>query len=99
MLQTEILILQSFTIEDSKALFAYRSDEETNKYQGWIPKSVADAASFITKLPIVFDLPESWYQLAIRVQQTKELIGDIGIHFIGDDKQQCELGCTIRKRL
>lgn len=97
MIKTERLILLPFTIHDSEALFAYRSDAETNKYQGWIPQSVVDAESFIAKLPAVFDLPESWFQLAIRNKQTNELIGDLGIHFMGDDQQQCELGCTIGK--
>jgi RimJ/RimL family protein N-acetyltransferase len=39
-LESDRLILRPINISDKTELFAYRSDKETNKYQGWIPKTI-----------------------------------------------------------
>ena len=31
-------------------VFEYRTDKETNKYQGWIPENVNDVETFIGKV-------------------------------------------------
>jgi len=38
LIETSRLIIKPISIEDKNAVFEYRSDAETNKYQGWIPK-------------------------------------------------------------
>lgn len=81
---------------DAPALYAYRSHEEVARFQGWIPASINDAQAFITRnASTVYNHHDSWYQLAIRLQTTDDLIGDLGVHFIGDDGQQAEIGFTI----
>ena len=37
---TERLIIKPVSIDDSKAIYKYRSDKETNKYQLWIPNDI-----------------------------------------------------------
>lgn len=97
MIETELLLLRPITTKDNKQVFSYRSDAETNKYQGFIPKKLEEVDEFIAKNPLKFNQPESWFQLVIIEKHSYEIIGDIGIHFIGDDGFQCELGCTLNK--
>ena len=93
MIETERIILRPIALGDSKEIFSYRSDSETNKYQNWIPKYLEDVYEFITKNPDAFDMPDTWFQLVIVAREFDTLIGDVGIHFI--DKYQCEIGCTL----
>lgn len=95
-LKTKRLLLRPIEANDKHAVFAYRADAETNKYQGWIPRTIEDVEEFTEKLSTRFNVPDTWYQLAIVKKTGNELIGDIGIHFI--DTQQVELGFTIAKQ-
>lgn len=95
MIETTRTILRPFAASDNESLFRYRSDAETNRYQGWIPKSIEEVDEFIRKIPVEFNKPETWFQLAIEVKEGNKLIGDVGIHFIDD--HQCELGVTLIK--
>jgi len=96
-IETERLILGQLLKEHSVMFFCYRSDKITNKFQGWIPEIIEDAQMFIEKLPDKIDLHESWYQLAIIKKESNNLIGDIGLHFIGDENEQVEIGFTLAK--
>ncbi|WP_372650976.1 GNAT family N-acetyltransferase [Draconibacterium sp.] len=95
-LNTKRLVLRPLTLNDKHALLAYRSDSEANKYQGWIPKTIDDVETFLGKLSAEFNVPDTWFQLAVVEKQDNKLIGDIGIHFI--DEQQVEIGYTIAKQ-
>lgn len=89
--------LRPIAAEDAQAVFAYRSDAETNKYQGWIPKSLEEVDVFIQKNPDTFNQPESWFQLVIMDTALHQIVGDIGVHFFGEEHLQVELGCTLHK--
>lgn len=96
-LNTNRLLLRPISKKDSSDIFEYRSDVETNKYQGWIPKSLDDVDVFIDQLATEINTPNSWYQLAIIEKLSNQLIGDIGIHFFDNENQQVEMGCTLNK--
>ncbi len=96
-LKTERLILRPVVEQDAKAIFNYRSDSITNKYQGWIPESLNDVHSFINKVSPEINIVDAWYQFVIIKKENNELIGDIGIHFLDTDKKQVEIGCTLDK--
>lgn len=96
-IDSERLAIRPIMPEDSRAIFGYRSDKETNKYQGWIPDSLAEVDAFIAKNPSIFNLPESWFQLIMIDKIANTVIGDIGVHFFGVEHLQVELGCTIKK--
>lgn len=93
---TKRLRLRPVGLNDKEEIFNYRSDTVTNKYQGWIPKTVSDVETFIRKCPKEINIPDSWYQFSIILLENEKLIGDLGIHFIGD--MQAEIGCTLDKR-
>lgn len=96
-IETGRLILGSLHAEHSEKFFVYRSDKITNVYQGWIPENQDDAIKFIANLPNEININETWFQLAIVLKESDELIGDIGLHFIGDDNEQVEIGFTLSK--
>jgi len=96
MIETERAFLRTTEKEDNEQIFSYRSDSETNKYQGWIPKTINDVNEFISKIPKEFNKPETWFQLLIISKENDTIIGDVGIHFIDD--YQCEIGCTLGKK-
>lgn len=98
MIETERIILRPISIKDNEHVFNYRSDSETNKYQGFVPKELSEVDKFIAKNPTEFNQPESWFQLVIIEKKSNTIIGDIGVHFIGNDGFQCELGCTLSKK-
>lgn len=98
MIETARILLRPISAKDNEQVFSYRSDAETNKYQGFVPKELKEVDEFIARNPFEFNQPESWFQLVIIEKSTHEIIGDIGIHFIGEDDFQCELGCTLDKK-
>lgn len=93
---TQRLKLSQLVFSDAPAFFAYRSDPEVCRYQSFEPCSLADAEAFIERVqPNAFDTPGTWFQFAIRLQETDVVIGDIGVHFTSDDPRQVEIGFTI----
>lgn len=91
---TARLQLDALRDEDASALFAYRGDPAVSRFQGWKPESVADAARFIaTQHGLAPDTPDTWWQRAIRLRDSGELIGDLGLHFMDD--ATVELGITL----
>jgi len=96
MLTTSRLKLRPILPEDAEAVFDYRKDAETNRFQSWIPQNVTEVAEFIAKNPEAFNLAGTWFQLVILKKENEEIIGDIGVHFL-EDNAQCELGFTLAK--
>jgi len=91
---TARLRLDALREGDADALFVCRSDPAVSRYQGWKPASVVDAAMFIEaqqgRAP---DTPGTWWQRAIRLRDSGELIGDLGLHFM--DGGTVELGISL----
>ena len=82
---TARLRLDALRDEDADALFAYRSDPAVARFQDWKPVSVTEAKHFIeAQHGIAPDTPETWWQRAIRLRDSGELIGDLGLHFMDD---------------
>ena len=98
MFESERLFLRPLELADAADVFSYRSDKETNKYQGFIPENMAELLAWMKKRPASFNEPNSWFQLSIISKESKELIGDVGIHFLKNKPQVCELGCTLKKK-
>jgi RimJ/RimL family protein N-acetyltransferase len=91
---TARLRLDALRDEDASALFAYRGDPAVSRYQGWKPASVADAAKFIgAQQSVAPDTRGTWWQRAIRLRDSGELIGDLGLHFV--DGGTVELGISL----
>lgn len=57
--KTDRLNIRPVLTEDKESVFEYRSDSETNKYQGWIPKNIEDVEVFIGKISNEINVPET----------------------------------------
>jgi len=97
-LTSQRLLLRPVQASDAPALFAYRSDAETNQYQGWIPQTLDETTDFIrNRVSPTINQPDTWFQLVIVEQSSNRIIGDVGIHFMDEESRQVEIGCTLRK--
>ncbi|MUP40042.1 GNAT family N-acetyltransferase [Labilibaculum euxinus] len=97
-LHSKRLCLQSIQNKHAEEVFDYRSDAKTNQYQGWIPQNIDDVYDFIrNKVSKSIDQIDTWYQFVIISREDQKVIGDIGIHFLDENKEQVELGCTLAK--
>ncbi|MDP2060467.1 MAG: GNAT family N-acetyltransferase [Flavobacteriaceae bacterium] len=96
-LETIRLIIRPIVLDDKDEIFEYRSDRETNKYQGWIPTTVADVETFIEKISKQINEPGTWFQFVIVEKETKKVVGDLGVHFFDSENKQVEIGCTVNK--
>jgi len=96
-IETKRLLIRPILQSDKEMVFEYRSDKETNKYQGWIPETVKDVENFIGKVSKQINEPETWYQFVIIEKNSEKIIGDLGIHFFGEVNLQAEIGCTLNK--
>ena len=96
-LESDRLILRPVHINDKTEIFAYRSDKETNKYQGWIPETIEDVESFIDNIAKQINEPGTWFQFSIIEKKSGKIIGDIGVHFWDKENKQAEIGCTLNR--
>lgn len=94
-LTTERLVLRPIELQDRATVFAYRSDKRTNRYQGFVPERIEQVEDFIHRQPDSWNVPDRWFQLVIIENSTESLIGDIGVHFL-EDERQCEIGITLK---
>jgi len=97
-LETKRLIIRPIKLDDKNEVFSYRSDRETNKYQGWIPATISDVEFFIGKTCKKMNEPETWFQFVIIQKETQQIIGDIGVHFLDKENIQTEIGCTLSRK-
>lgn len=95
-LLTRRLCINGLVPEDAEALYRYRSAPSVAAHQGWVPASVQAARDFIARdAATPFGQTDAWHQLAVRRQDARELIGDLGVHVIGEGGEQVEIGVTI----
>jgi len=94
-ISTPRLQLQTLSPTDAEAMFNYRHDPVIEKYQSFHPASIQDVAEFIRLNTAEFNKEGAWFQFGIFLHD--KLIGDMGLHFLGPDNSQCEIGYTICK--
>lgn len=95
-LETGRLLIRPIKADDAAAVFRYRSDANTNRFQGWVPAILEEVHYFIeNRVEKRFNQPDTWFQLVIILKSNGQLIGDIGIHFTGIRNDEVELGCTL----
>lgn len=86
--------LRRFTEADLDAFVAYRTLPEVARYQSWDAPYPADAgAAFIAEMVAQHpDTPGEWFQFAVILRTTGELIGDCAACPDSDDPRQVEIG-------
>jgi Acetyltransferases, including N-acetylases of ribosomal proteins len=95
--ETERLVIRPIQLNDKINVFEYRSDIETNKYQGWVSRTIDDVEFFINGIAKQIDIPETWFQFVLIEKESQKIIGDLGVHFWDKQNRQVEIGCTLNK--
>ncbi|WP_329586445.1 GNAT family N-acetyltransferase [Kitasatospora sp. NBC_01250] len=91
---TPRLRLRRFDAADAPALAAYRSDPEIARYQGWsAPVDPATAAELVRTFAEGDPDRAGWFQYAVELRATGELVGDLGV-CLAENLRQAELGVT-----
>jgi aminoglycoside 6'-N-acetyltransferase len=96
-LVSERLVLRRFRPEDLATFVSYRSDPDVARYQSWTaPYSRADGEQLIKNMRQQHpDTPGEWFQFAIALRSTGELIGDCGAKPSAYDPVHTQIGYTI----
>ncbi len=92
------IALRRFTLADLDTFVAYRSDPLVARYQSWdapYPRQAAEQA-IAEMLGTDPDTPGQWFQFAMTLWSTGELIGDVASATDADDERQAEIGFTVR---
>ena len=94
------VVLRRFRPQDVAEFVAYRSNTEVARYQGWDAPYPAEAGErFIRQMMTAHpDTPGEWFQFAVALRATGQLIGDCAAMVRADDPSQCEIGFTIAAR-
>ncbi len=98
-LETDRLTLRPFQDKDIETFSLYRSDPEVARYQGWIaPFRIEQAAKFIkdmqSKTP---GQPGQWYQIALELKASGQMIGDCAFQRLLEDPRQAEIAFTLAR--
>jgi len=98
-LQTSRLVLRPFEDRDIEPFRLYRSDPEVAKYQGWeAPFRLDQATRFVNEMKArTPGEPGQWYQIALVLKTTGELIGDCAFQRLAEDHHQAEIGFTLAR--
>jgi RimJ/RimL family protein N-acetyltransferase len=96
--QTERLTLRRFIEADLDRFLAYRHDPVVARFQSWSMLSEDEAIAFIHEMSTApIGIPGEWFQIAIALQHSNRLIGDIGIQVSEHDATTVEIGFTLHR--
>ena len=91
--------MRRFADCDLPTIFAYRNDPEVAKYQSWTATGEDELREFIRDLKFAQPgTPGEWFQFAVELKATKELIGDCALKVNKEDICQGEIGFTLARR-
>lgn len=95
-LETKRLSLRRFTIEDAPAMFQnWASNPNVTKFLRWPPHEDVSITKMVLENWIAQYEQPSYYQWAIELKETKELIGNIGVVEQRDDIAMVHIGYCI----
>ena len=97
-IQTTRLVLRRFSTDDLEAFQAYRSDPDLAQYQGWEPTSDEQAWEFLAgQGQQVLGGAGQWLQVAVTRRDTGEVIGDLGLCVVDENRGLVTLGFTLAR--
>jgi RimJ/RimL family protein N-acetyltransferase len=98
-ISTSRLLIDALRPADADALFACRADPQVARFQGWCPADVDAARAFIgAQIHATTELPDGWFQRAIRLREGDTLIGDLGVNMPAEADGSVEFGISIARR-
>lgn len=98
-LETDRLILRRFTIDDAESVFNnWTSDDEVTKYLTWPTHKNVDVSREYMEYCVKGYADSSFYQWAIELKDTHELIGNISVAKVIDKIDSLGLGWVIGRK-
>ena len=96
-LVSDRIVLRRFQPADLDAFVAYRSVPEVARYQSWdAPYPRAKGEQMIADMAKLHpDTPDEWFQFAVALRRTNELVGDCGCRTSTENGRQAEIGFTL----
>jgi RimJ/RimL family protein N-acetyltransferase len=95
-LNTSRLILRRLRESDLPSFCHYRSDPRVARYQDWVAFPEGEGLRFFSEQAKLHpDVAGTWFQMAIELAETGELIGDCGLHTLLEQPRQVEIGFTL----
>lgn len=96
-LVSERIVLRRFEPADVGIFVAYRSDPQVARYQSWDAPYPREAGEqMIRELADEHpDTPGQWFQFAMALRSSGELIGDMASETEADDKRLAQIGFTV----
>lgn len=93
------VVLRRFALADVDEFVAYRSSAEVARFQSWdapYPREEGERVirQMMTGHP---DTAGEWFQFAVMLRSTGQLIGDCAAMPHADDPRQCDIGFTIAR--
>lgn len=96
-LESERLLLRRFADRDLAPFLAYMSDPVVARYQTWESYTEQEARDFIGRQKdLNFGLPGRWFDFAIELKETGELVGHVALK-AEEDGRQAEIGFTLAR--
>ena len=97
-LESQRLIVRRFKDSDLEPFLAYRADPDVARYQDWEDYSRADAEKFFERVGSMNpNVPGEWFQCAVEIKATGEMIGDMGLLTLADDPRQVTMGIYLER--
>ncbi|WP_312115867.1 GNAT family N-acetyltransferase [Brevibacillus reuszeri] len=94
--ETNRLVLRHFCLEDVDSFSKYRSNPLVSQFQSWENYTQEDAESFVnSQIDHKPNEPGSWFQFAIALVNSNELIGDCALHTPLAEPRIVEIGFTL----
>ena len=95
-LESKRLTIRRFKHADLEPFQAYRADPDVARYQAWENYTRVDAERFYEEMSATHpDVPGKWFQFAIEVKGTSDMIGDLGMVTVADEPRQVMMGITL----
>ncbi len=94
--RTNRIVIRQFELQDIEAFYQYRANPSIATYQSWENYTYEQAESFVqqqmTQTP---DQPGTWFQYAIALSKSNQLVGDCVIHTLDSEPRIVEIGFTL----
>jgi RimJ/RimL family protein N-acetyltransferase len=97
-IESERLRIRRFEDSDLAPFMAYRNDPEVARYQSWDSCDEREARVFIREVKSArAGVPGEWFQFAIELKETGELIGDCALRVDEHEPYRAEVGFTLAR--
>ena len=98
LVRTPRLVLRRFQAGDLEAFSAYRTDPEVARFQPWENFGHHAAEEFVRQqMRAIPDTRGEWFQVALALAESDDLIGDCAIRPLLDEPRIVELGFTLSR--